>query len=62
MNVTLLDIAKKLNVSRTTVSRVLKGEDNPYISDKTRQRVLETAKEMGYRPNRVARALVTGRS
>jgi LacI family transcriptional regulator len=62
MRVTLLDIANRLEISHTTVSRVLNQKADPYISDETRQRVLHTAKEMGYRPNHAARALVTGRT
>lgn len=62
MRVTLLDIANRLEISHTTVSRVLNQKADPYISEETRKRVLHTAKEMGYRPNHAARALVTGRT
>ena len=62
MALTTRDIAKKLDLSHTTVSRVLNGRADGFISDKTRRRVEETAREMGYQPNRLARALVTGRS
>lgn len=55
--VTLADVAQRAEVSPMTVSRVLnnKGE----ISESTRQRVLEVVHELGYRPNRIARSLVT---
>jgi LacI family transcriptional regulator len=55
--VTIADVAQKANVSKMTVSRVLnnKGE----ISDATRQRILLVMNELGYRPNRIARSLVT---
>jgi LacI family transcriptional regulator len=55
--VTLADVAQRAEVSPMTVSRVLnnKGE----ISEHTRQHVLEIVRELGYRPNRIARSLVT---
>ncbi|MCD8540771.1 MAG: LacI family DNA-binding transcriptional regulator, partial [Leadbetterella sp.] len=46
---TIHDIAKKLNVSASTVSRAL--NDNPLISESTRMAIKKTANEMGYRPN-----------
>jgi LacI family transcriptional regulator len=52
LETTIHDIAKKLNISASTVSRALK--DNPLISEKTRILIKKTAKEMGYRPNIVA--------
>jgi LacI family transcriptional regulator len=57
---TIVDIAKKLGLSAMTVSRALTG--NREVSDATRQRVLRTAKALGYEPNRWARSLVTRRS
>lgn len=62
MAVTLRDIAKRLNLSHATVSFVLNERHDVAIPDSTRQRVIETAREMGYRPNRAARALVMGRT
>jgi LacI family transcriptional regulator len=53
--VTIYDIAKELNISAATVSRSLKN--HPAISDKTKQKILATAKEMGYRSNTFARNL-----
>lgn len=50
------DIAKKLNISRTTVSRALKGKN---ISDKTRLKVLEAVESMGYMPNTAATGLAS---
>jgi LacI family transcriptional regulator len=54
------DIAKELGLSQATVSKVLRK--HPDISEKTRLRVLERVKELDYRPNSLARSLVTGRS
>jgi LacI family transcriptional regulator len=56
----LKDIAQDLGVSVVTVSKVLR--DHPDISAETRERVLKRMKELNYRPNLAARALVTGRS
>ena len=49
------DVAKKLNLSITTVSRALDGYDD--VAEHTRQLVVTTAQEMGYAPNRAARQL-----
>ena len=57
---TIVDIARRLGVSAMTVSRALTG--NSEVSDKTRKRVLACAGEMGYKPNRWARSLVTRRT
>jgi LacI family transcriptional regulator len=62
MAITLLDIAKQLKVSKMTVSRVLNNKSNDFITDTTRRQVLETARRMGYTPNRAAQTLVTGRT
>ena len=56
MAVTLRDIAKHLNLSHATVSFVLNERLDVAIPDKTRQRVMDAARELGYRPNRAARA------
>jgi len=56
----LKDIARDLNLSVVTISKVLR--DHPDISQGTRERVLKRMKELNYRPNLAARALVTGRS
>lgn len=53
--VTIKDIAKKLNVSPSTVSRALR--DNPEIGEATRNAVQELAKELNYQPNSVAMSL-----
>ena len=50
--VTIKDIAQKLGISTSTVSRALK--DHPDISLKTREAVQELAKILGYKPNLIA--------
>ncbi|MEZ5106623.1 MAG: LacI family DNA-binding transcriptional regulator [Draconibacterium sp.] len=57
---TIHDIAKKLNLSASTVSRALR--DNPIISEGTRQLIKRTAEEMGYRPNIMAANFRTKRT
>ena len=56
----LKDIARDLNLSVVTVSKVLR--EHPDIGPETRGRVLQRMKELNYRPNLAARALVTGRT
>ena len=53
--VTIYDLAKKLNISIATVSRALK--DDPVVSKKTKKRIADLAVEMGYRSNHFARNL-----
>jgi LacI family transcriptional regulator len=60
MPTTLADIANALGVSKMTVSRAI--NDHPAINAETRERVLEMAQKMNYRPNQHARALATNRS
>ena len=50
--ITIYDIANKLNISAATVSRALK--DHPRVSKKTKKLVIKTANEMGYRSNSFA--------
>src|SRR5580704_15714161 len=60
MSATLSDIAKDLDISVVTVSKALRNKGR--ISARTRSRVLKRAKELDYRPNWVARSLVTRRT
>lgn len=53
--VTIYDLASKLNISIATVSRGLK--DDPVVSKKTRKKIFDLAEEMGYRSNHFARNL-----
>lgn len=46
---TLKDIAAKINVSQTTVSRVLNGDTTLSVSDETRENVFRAAQELGYK-------------
>jgi len=56
----MTDVAKLAGVSHQTVSRVI--NDQPNVSAQTRTRVLAAIAELGFRPNRAARSLVTGRT
>lgn len=58
-NPSLADVAKAAGVSSQTVSRVANGLDN--VQPSTRLQVEAAMKQLGYRPNRAARALRTGR-
>ena len=60
MAATMMDIARGLNVSAVTVSKVLRNQGR--ISEATRKRVLRRAKELNYQMNWVARSLVTRRT
>ncbi|MDL5055295.1 LacI family DNA-binding transcriptional regulator [Oscillatoria laete-virens NRMC-F 0139] len=59
---TLEDVAEKAQVSVSTASRILTRDRNGRFSDETRQRVLNAAREIGYRPNLAARSLISGQS
>ena len=56
----MTDVARLAGVSHQTVSRVLNG--HPNVREQTRLRVRAAIAQLGYRPNKAARALVTGRS
>ncbi len=60
MPISIKDIAKKANVSPSTVSRAL--NDHPRISTETKKQIKELAKSMGYVPSQAARNLVTQQS
>jgi len=60
--VTTHDVARKAGVSQATVSQVLSGNPRARVARATRERVLEAAEALGYRPNILARGLVRGRS
>lgn len=52
---TIRDLALKLNISISTVSRALRGAQD--VNPETKKAVLELAKELNYEPNRVAQSL-----
>ena len=57
MSVTIKDVAKAANVAPSTVSRVI--ADSPRISEKTKRKVRQVMKELGYHPNFIARSLAS---
>jgi LacI family transcriptional regulator len=57
---TIKDIAKVAGVSITTVSRALNGYSD--VNEKTRQKIIEIAKQLNYSPNTLARGLVMNKS
>ncbi len=62
MPVTAKSIARELQLSQPTVSRILSGDPQHRVAAETRRRVLETASRLGYQPNAVARSLRRGRT
>ena len=60
MGVTLNDIAKKVGVSPSTVSRVING--SAPISDEMKKKIYKATNELNYHPNSLARNLATGSS
>jgi DNA-binding LacI/PurR family transcriptional regulator len=56
--VTSFDVARRAGVSQSAVSRVF----TPGASASTRNKVTKAAEELGYRPNTLARAMITGKS
>jgi len=56
----MADVARLAGVSHQTVSRVINGQPN--LRPATRERVEQAIRQLGYRPNSAARALVTGQS
>ncbi len=57
---TIYEVSKLAGVSLATVSRVI--NKNSRVSDKTRQKVEDAMKELGYRPNSIAQSLASNRS
>lgn len=60
MSVTIKDIAERTGVSFSTVSKALRN--SPLVQEKTKRKILEAAKQMGYVPNLAARKLVSNKS
>jgi len=62
-NISIKDIALEVGVSTTTVSFVLNGKaKEKRISDDLKEKIIETAARLNYRPNQVARGLRTGQT
>lgn len=59
-NITIDDIAREMNLSKTTISRSISGKGR--ISEATRQRVLDYIEKRNYRPNAAAKALAEKRT
>lgn len=57
---TIHDIARKLNITASTVSRAL--NNHPRISEETKKAVLKAAQKLNYQPNHIAAALRNGKS
>ncbi len=60
MTTTIKDIAKRLDISHSTVSRALNG--SPLIAESTAKRIRQTAEELGYMHSAAARSLKTNRT
>jgi LacI family transcriptional regulator len=58
MNITITDIAKMSNVSKATVSRVINNKIGG-VSQETKERILKIIQDVGYKPNLMARSIVT---
>ena len=58
---TIKDIGRLANVSIAAVSKVVNG-DYSSVSEATKERILQIVKEMNYKPNRIARGLVTNKT
>ena len=57
---TIIDVAQHAGVSKSTAARALAGYGS--VSEKTRVRVEAVAQELGYRPNELARSMITGQT
>lgn len=58
--ITIYDLAQKLQLSPATISRALNG--NALVKEKTRKKVLAAAHELGYRTNNFAKNIRTGKT
>lgn len=56
------DVAKLAGVSQSTVSRVFATTDGKGVTAQAREKVLKAAEELGYRPNFVARGMISGKT
>ena len=58
---TASDVAALAGVSQSTVSRVFNVRSGLGVRDKTRERVLRAAEQLGYVPNEIAKTMASGR-
>ena len=61
-SVTIRDVARVAKVHPGTVSRALNAETRALVNQETADRVMRAARQLGYRPNPIARGLKTNRS
>jgi len=59
-NIRLEDLARALKLSIATISRAM--SDSPRVKPETKARVIAKAKELGYRPNQIAKSLSSGKT
>ncbi len=59
---TLADVAREAGISIQTASHVLTNNKTARVAEETRQRVMEAAQKIGYRPNRLAQAMQRGKT
>jgi LacI family transcriptional regulator len=57
LSITIKDVAERAGVHASTVSRVINNNQRSSIREKTRLKILEAIRELGYRPNSIARNL-----
>lgn len=62
LKVTLKDVAKKAKVSMATASQAINNIYSARINNKTRDRVIKAAEELGYHANRIAQSLTSGKT
>lgn len=60
MTYTIMDVAKRANVAKSTVSKVLNNQGG--YTEKTKRKVLEVIEELGYQPSAIARGLTNKRT
>ncbi len=60
--ITSTDVARYTGMSQSTVSRVLSPDCDSKIRSDTREKILNAAKELGYKPNAIARSLTSQRT
>lgn len=60
-SITIVDVAERAGVSKTTISRYLNGKYE-FMSQESRERIAKVIEELGYRPNNLARGLKSKRS